>query len=289
LGALIAFAVAIALCAVTFLFGPGLGQSAGALLVGEDPSQYPARETITTIMVFGALLLFALAGGAAWKANALAPGRKPARMAAIGAALGVGGVCAAATYAWVAGALGAGTPAPFKPGLLIWGTLVILFATAVEEIYFRGWLQPVLSAQYGTAAGVLLSALAFAALHLVGSARSPLSLANLFLGGLLFGLLAARGGGIAGAVAAHLAWNWTEQIVLGLDPNPGVGSFGALFAFDLSGPALWGGSDEGMNASIAMTMALTAMLVPLVVLARSGVDPGRKAVLADMGKSPTGV
>lgn len=266
MSALIHLAVAIACCALIVLFGPGLAEAAGGLVGEED---YAALETIAAIVIFGMLLGVALAGAATAKINPLKPGRSPLRMAAIGAALGLGGLGAAAGYAWVAGALAGGPPAPSGPGLLLWGSLVILFMTAVEEIYFRGWLQPVLAARYGVAVAVLLSALAFAALHLMGGARSAVSMLNLFLGGLLFGLLAARGGGIAGAVAAHFAWNWSEQIVLGIDPNPGVGSFGAFANFELSGPAIWGGSDEGLNASLAMTLALTAMLVPLLILARA--------------------
>jgi membrane protease YdiL (CAAX protease family) len=103
----------------------------------------------------------------------------------------------------------------------------------------------------------------------MGGARSPTTLINLFLGGVLFGILAARGGGLAGAIAAHFSWNWSEQILLGLDPNPGVGSFGAWLDLDLAGPALWGGSEEGLNASLAMTMTLLALLVPLIILFRS--------------------
>jgi membrane protease YdiL (CAAX protease family) len=103
----------------------------------------------------------------------------------------------------------------------------------------------------------------------MGGARSPTTLLNLVLGGLLFGLLAARGGGIAAAAAAHASWNWGERIFAGLDPNPGVGAFGAIRNYDIVGPLLWGGSDEGLNASLAMTMALVALLAALIVLVRA--------------------
>lgn len=282
MAALITFAVAIALCALIVLFGPGLAEQAGGLLGEAGQENYPALETIAVIVIYGGLLLFALVGASISRVNPLRLGRRPLRMAAVGAAFGLCGLGAAAAYALVAGALGDGESAPTGPGLLLWGSLLILFMAAAEEIYFRGWVQPVLSARYGAAAGVLLSALAFAALHLMGGARSPTSIINLFLGGLLFGLLALRGGGIAAAVAAHFTWNWSEQIVLGLDPNPGVGTFGAIVNYDLSGAALWGGSDEGLNASIAMTIALLALVIPLIILARATPRSGAGApVLAE--------
>jgi membrane protease YdiL (CAAX protease family) len=117
---------------------------------------------------------------------------------------------------------------------------------------------------WGPATGVIVASLAFAALHLAGGARSPLTLLNLFFGGLLFGLLALRTGGIAAPAGAHALWNWAEQILLGLDPNPGTGSFGALFDLDLVGTAAWGGSEEGLNASLALTFVLVALIVPLL-------------------------
>ena len=100
-----------------------------------------------------------------------------------------------------------------------------------------------------------------------------MSVLNLFLGGLLFGVLAARFNGIAAAFAAHFSWNWAEQLVLGLDPNPGSGSFGSILNFDLVGSAWWGGSKEGLNASIAMTFALAIILVPLLIFAARAGQP----------------
>ena len=69
-------------------------------------------------------------------------------------------------------------------------------------------------------------------------------------------------------VSWNEAWNGTEQLMLGLDPNPGVGSFGTLLDFDLTGPSIWGGSEEGLNASLAMSVALAVLLVPLVLAVR---------------------
>ena len=84
------------------------------------------------------------------------------------------------------------------------------------------------------------------------------------LGGLWFGLLAVRSGGILAPMAAHFAWNASESIGFGLDPNPGVDDLGALANYDLVGLPIWGGSPEGLNASIAMTLVLAALVIPLL-------------------------
>ncbi len=274
MAALLVLGAAVALCGLVLLYGPVGAERLLALLGPGVQASGPAIETIYGGVIFGALLMIALAGARLGKVDPLRIGRKPAALLPLGALLGLAGVAASAGYAWLAGSLVAGPQAPLQPGLLLWGTGFVLFGTAVEEIYFRGWLQPLLVRRYGTPLAVLLTSLAFASLHAMGGARSPTTLLNLFLGGLLFGTLAARGSGLAGAVAAHFSWNWAEQILLGLDPNPGVGSFGAWLDLDLQGLPIWGGSDEGLNASLAMTMALIALLVPLLILF-GGALPGR--------------
>ncbi|MET0246329.1 MAG: CPBP family intramembrane glutamate endopeptidase, partial [Sphingomonas sp.] len=85
----------------------------------------------------------------------------------------------------------------------------------------------------------------------------------------------ARSGGIAAPIAAHFAWNGSEQLIFGLDPNPGVGPFGSVLDLDLAGAARWGGSAEGLNASVGMTIALLVVLVPLLIAARPAPEVAR--------------
>jgi membrane protease YdiL (CAAX protease family) len=60
----------------------------------------------------------------------------------------------------------------------------------------------VLARAWGPIAAIGATALAFAALHVAGGGRAPLTLVNLLLGGILFGLLAWRSGGLAAPIAA---------------------------------------------------------------------------------------
>ncbi|MFS0738572.1 CPBP family intramembrane glutamic endopeptidase [Sphingomonas sp. 1P06PA] len=228
----------------------------------------PLVEALYICCIFVPMALAALIGGRLTATHPLAAGRRPWAMAGLGALMGATGVVIATGYAVVAGATTTGAGALIGPALAI-GAVLVLIQSGTEELFLRGWLQPVLSRAWGGWIAVLLSALVFAGLHLLGGGRSPVTMANLMLGGILFGLLAWRGGGIVGAVAAHYSWNMIEGLVLGLDPNPGVGSFGALWDIDLVGNPLWGGSDEGLNASIAMTIVLVALVVPLATRART--------------------
>lgn len=265
---LITLAVALCACAAIVFFGPMAAERAVALLGTRFGESAAAIETVYAVIIYGPLILVAIAAARLSGVSPLAMGDKHVALSAAGLLAGAGGVLLATALARLAGVLQPGAGPRGEAGLIVWGSLVVLFAAAAEEVYFRGWLQPALARSFGLPVAILLSSLAFATLHLMGGARSPMTLVNLFLGGLLFGLLAARGGGLAAALAAHFAWNWTETIGFGLDPNPGAGSFGAIADLDLTGAPLWGGSDEGLNAGIGMTVALCALLVPFLIATR---------------------
>lgn len=240
-------------------FGPMLAM---ALIGGSEPAP-PMVDTIFYLAIFGPMIVFALVGAALSGVNAAAPGRYPLAKLALGTVLGLAGVLFSVVYASVAGSLTEGPSGGTTALALLWGAGIVAVQTGAEEIYFRGWIQPVVQRAWGAIAAILLTAIAFSGLHILGGARSPLTLINLFLGGVMFGLLAYSGRGIAGAFAAHFAWNGAEQLVLGLDPNPGIGNFGALLDLELAGAQAWGGSEEGLNASVAMTAILIVIVVSL--------------------------
>lgn len=271
--AILAAAIAIAWMVVAFGQGHASGLVVALLGAARAASNAPLAETVFTVLVYGPLIAVALIGGAIERRNVLAPGVRPGAWLGAGSLIGFLGMSASALDARLAGTMVAGEATGHRAGLLLWGLGVVALQTAAEEIYFRGWLQPALIKRWGVPAGLGAGAVAFAALHMAGGARAPISLLTLFLGGIMFGLFALRGRGLAGAMGAHLAWNAAEQLLYGLDPNPGVPAFGALADHDLVGPAWWGGSGDGLNGSIGMAAVLLAILVPLYLLGQRRAAP----------------
>jgi membrane protease YdiL (CAAX protease family) len=158
------------------------------------------------------------------------------------------------------------------------GSALILFQVSSEEIFFRGCCSGRSKGAPARAPPFAFQTLVFAGFHLLGGTRSALTLANLLLGGIWFGLLAWRSGGLVASLLAHFSWNATEELIAGLSPNPGTGQFGALVDLDLMGKPLWGGSEEGLNASVAMSIVLVALILPLVLQ--------RTAASAPFGSGP---
>ena len=122
-----------------------------------------------------------------------------------------------------------------------WLTVVaytVLYAPLVEEVVFRGRVQPALQRTIGTAPAVALTAVLYTIAHLDAWA-SPLLLA----GGLLFGLAAAKTGTIWTSLAMHIGSNAASKLASALAgdertpadwapalhlPTPVVGALAAL-------------------------------------------------------------
>lgn len=214
-----------------------------------------------TILLFGVMGLPAVLF--AWlAASPMRFGR--ASEAGMGLAIGLVGFALAFGIAAL-GAITALQPAPLAILPFLLGIVAIAFQSAVEEIIFRGWIQPLLVRHIGPWGGIAIAAVAFGLLHILAGATTAISIVNVCLAGALFGLLAWRTGGLWAPVAAHFGWNWAETVLFGLSPNPGVDVWGAVWNFELGGAVLWSGGGEGMNASLAETFVLLALCLPLAL------------------------
>lgn len=281
---LLALAVAIAVADVWLMVRVGGMVSApiAAATAGLGPWGQLVTAAVFNLLVFAPLIVVAVVG-ARVEGRRLWPSEPRAGLSGgLGLLIGAGGFTVAVGLAALAGVVVPGHDnVSGAPALIAitGGVLVLGFQTAAEEVYFRGWLQPVLCARWGAWPGLLATAVAFSALHLVAGVRSPIAVANLFLGGLLFGLLALRTGGLWAPIMAHFGWNWLEACGLGLEPNPGIGQTGALLNFDLAGPRLWSGGADNLDGSVAVTLVLIALGLGLLVLPpiRTAAPEGRRS------------
>jgi uncharacterized protein len=248
------------------------GQAAGLAFVDllERGGQVPPalaegrlHVLVVTVLVFGALVLTALAGARLEGRRLWLVERKPILALLGGLLLGMAGFGAVVGLVAIAGVVEAAETPPSPAPLILAGLVLIAVQVAAEELFFRGWIQPVVSARWGPWLGVAVTALLFAGLHLAGGARSPMTLLNLTLAGVLFGVLALRSGGLWAPFAAHFGWNSLEAIGLGLEPDPGIGPFGAVVNLELDGLAQWSGGDDRLNGSLATTLVLLALVLLL--------------------------
>ncbi|MBX9662972.1 type II CAAX endopeptidase family protein [Novosphingobium sp.] len=249
---------AVLLWGVPALFGillsnPAIAEMPGALL-----------ETAFTLATFAPMGLLALAAIRLWRLP-VPIGRAPALFAGTGLAMGVVGFALSLALCAIAGTANEGPAAPQGMGLLLLEAALVLLQSGAEELTFRGFLQADLARRWGHTPAVIIAAVTFAMLHFVVAASEPMSFVTMLMGGLLFGFAYARSGSFLMAWMIHFGWNSAEELLFGLYPNPGSGTFGALINIDLRGTGLWGGGPEGLNASISSVVVLAALLVVTII------------------------
>ena len=245
----------------------GAGWVPVAQQLGEHiPTTNPGTAVaLFNLLVFGPLFALAIVLGLLTRQPVMRAGNRPVQWTLAGLACGTVAILSTIGFSWLSGGLRpALNPLPVVPEWIALGIGLTVLQAGAEEVLFRGWLQPALIARIGRSWGVLAGALVFAGFHALAATSDPISLANLVLGGLWFGLLALRSRGILAPLAAHFAYNVIEDCGFGLVPNPGVGPLGAWHDLDLIGAPLWGSSAEGLNASLGTTAALVALILPLL-------------------------
>ncbi|MCL1816337.1 MAG: CPBP family intramembrane metalloprotease [Clostridiales bacterium] len=101
-------------------------------------------------------------------------------------------------------------------GIELFGIIIsiIVLAPVGEEIFFRAFMMGALQARFGRLAGVLISALVFAAMHFEATLASVWIVFPLFVGGCGFGILYAKYQDISLNIISHATWNSIALILL---------------------------------------------------------------------------
>ena len=105
----------------------------------------------------------------------------------------------------------AGMPQTAFAVFLIAGSLG---AGLAEELFFRGYMQTRLTARWGVVAGLIVSSIAFAVLHL-----DPLHATLAFFMGIYLGWLAELGGSILLPIVAHIGNNFLAFVMMRVTEN----------------------------------------------------------------------
>ena len=134
--------------------------------------------------------------------------------------------------------------------------MALLLLAANEEVICRGFFLDVLSFRGKRIVGLLLSSVIFAYLHVTNDCVSIPGILNIFLVGILFGLIRFLTNGLIYPILIHWLWNLITGMVFGWSVS------GHMMLPSLFRPALrppWGGF--GPEESILMTIAIAGCLV----------------------------
>lgn len=146
---------------------------------------------------------------------------------------------------------------------------VIAVSAFMEELMFRGYVYGIVRSEHTARRAILLTALAFATIHISSPGSSGLAWLNILLMGVVLGQLRELTGGLAVPFGLHFGWNTCLGMVFGV-PVSGLNlpSILNVSLHDLS-PAL-GGGEFGPEASAVLTVFLVILVI---LLARRMIPP----------------
>jgi membrane protease YdiL (CAAX protease family) len=90
----------------------------------------------------------------------------------------------------------------------------VTFAPLLEELFFRGFLYPVLARRLGMGVAVFLTALGFAGIHGAQLMYSWGPVLIIFMVGLVLTLVRARTKSVAASLLIHIAYNGTISVLM---------------------------------------------------------------------------
>jgi membrane protease YdiL (CAAX protease family) len=143
--------------------------------------------------------------------------------------------------------------------------IVVFIQSSAEELLCRGFLYQRLRRGYkNPAIAVVGNALLFSLLHAVNPGVSPLALLSIFFVGLLYSLMVYYCDSIWMPMAAHAAWNFTQNIIFGL-PNSGNVSPVSIFKLDASTAMNSFAYDVGFGVE-ATIVAIALIIVSCIIV-----------------------
>ena len=171
-----------------------------------------------------------------------------------------------------------GLPAIFGYMRLEWGdlslgvaatsALVVLLGWmvqgAAEEVLFRGFLFQIIGVRVGLFAGMLVSSVLFALLHIFNENIGLLALVNLILFGLFAAVYSLREGGLWGIFALHTAWNWAQANLFGMKVSGVPIHLTPVVNIKEVGPDWFTGGLFGPEGGLGVTLILLAGLLALL-------------------------
>lgn len=149
-----------------------------------------------------------------------------------------------------------GVSAQLLPGYVIFYLIGYMIQGLAEEVICRGYLLVSLSRRNSVWYSVILSSGVFMAMHMSNEHVMVLAYINLFLCGLLFGLLFVESGSIWMVAALHSGWNFLQGNIFGISVS---GTAKASSVFDSSfsdGWSFMNGGDFGLEGGLAVSIVL---------------------------------
>ncbi len=147
----------------------------------------------------------------------------------------------------------------FAYGTIVLFLVFFIVQSLFEEIAFRSYLMPVIESRFGLWPALLISSILFALIHLDNNNIAVLGIINIFLAGMLLGLLFIKYKNVWAAAGLHCSWNYVQSTILGFEVS-GESVFNMIETQE-NGPDLITGGAFGFEGSLISVLFLLGMIL----------------------------
>lgn len=149
-----------------------------------------------------------------------------------------------------------GVSAQLVPGYVVFYLIGYMIQGLAEEVICWGYLLVSLSRRNSVWYSVILSSGVFMAMHMSNEHVTVLAYINLFLCGLLFGLLFVESGSIWMVAALHSGWNFLQGNIFGISVSGTAKSSSVFDSSFADGWSFMNGGDFGLEGGLAVSIVL---------------------------------
>ena len=143
---------------------------------------------------------------------------------------------------------------PLRMNYLLGSCFMVLCGAFLEEVIFRGYLLRKLIEKFSPFVSLTLSSLLFVGLHCLNYGITFLSIINIFLAGLLLGMLFLKTKNIWLTVGFHFLWNYV-QAILGFNVSGGD-LLPSIISLNFENANLFNGGNFGFEGSYVCSIIL---------------------------------
>lgn len=145
--------------------------------------------------------------------------------------------------------------------------ITVLLAGICEEVFFRGYLQHLLSSRIGVPAAVGITSVLFSLAHMANPGYSWISALNIVMIALTFSWITLRTGNLYAAIALHISWNLFQGYIYGVAVSGNTPR--GLYSVTLSGNDVMTGGRFGLEGSLVTTFILVILYAALLLLSNN--------------------
>ncbi len=152
--------------------------------------------------------------------------------------------------------------------ILLAGVVLFILQSTTEEFIFRAYLMPSLSKGLNDFWSVMISSFLFMVVHLLNSGITFLAALNIFIAGVVFGLIYCNWANLWLNGFTHAFWNFTQGLIYGSLVS-GMPLNGSVFtSTPVKDKAILSGAEFGFEGSIVTTVVGLLIVAALVIYNR---------------------